>query len=78
MQVIAGERVRRFAGGLRTVAETAVFVQTTATVRYPVVTRRARWRAGVSTDKQNILLKNEVGQRGRITRSPVNWQNLSE
>ncbi|MEJ2988391.1 hypothetical protein WDK12_24155, partial [Escherichia coli] len=28
-------------------------------VRYPVVTRRARWRAGVSTDKQNILLKNE-------------------
>ncbi|EFX8851444.1 lysozyme, partial [Shigella dysenteriae] len=39
---------------IRTVAETAVFVQTTATVRYPVVTRRARWRAGVSTDKQNI------------------------
>ncbi|SQD04649.1 membrane-associated lysozyme; Qin prophage [Escherichia coli] len=44
MQVIAGERVRRFAGGLRTVAETAVFVQTTATVRYPVVTGE---RAGV-------------------------------
>ncbi|EYB52358.1 endolysin [Escherichia coli] len=42
------------------------------------MTRRARWRAGESTDKQNILLKNEVGQRGRITRSPVNWQNLSE
>lgn len=67
MQVIAGERVRRFAGGLRTVAETAVFVQTTATVRYPVVTRRARWRAGVSTDKQNILLKNKAWPRGRIT-----------
>ncbi|EGD5144555.1 lysozyme, partial [Escherichia coli] len=49
-----------------------------ATVRYSVVTRRARWRAGESTDKQNILLKNAVGQRGRITRSPVNWQNLSE
>ncbi len=66
------ERVRRFAGGLRTVAETAVFVQTTATVRYPVVTRRARWRAGVSTDKQNILLKNAVCLHGRITRNPAN------
>ncbi|EIO97776.1 endolysin [Escherichia coli O111:NM str. 03-3484] len=42
------------------------------------MTRRARWRAGVSTDKQNILLKNDVGQRGRITRNPANWQNLSE
>ena len=78
MQVIAGERVRRFAGGLRTVAETAVFVQTTATVRYPVVTRRARWRAGVSTDKQNILLKNKAWPRGRITRNPANWRNVSE
>ncbi len=68
----AGERVRRFAGGLRTVAETAVFVQTTATVRYPVVTRRARWRAGVSTDKQNIVLKNAVCLHGRITRNPAN------
>ncbi|KYW38032.1 hypothetical protein AMK97_25775 [Escherichia coli] len=76
MQAIAGERVRRFAGGLRTVAETAVFAQIIATVRYPVVTRRARWRAGESTDKQNILLKNDVDQRGRITRNPANWQNL--
>ncbi|WP_347950364.1 hypothetical protein [Escherichia coli] len=24
------------------------------------MTRRARWRAGVSTDKQNILLKNKA------------------
>ncbi len=78
MQAIAGERVKRFAGGLRTVAETAVSAQTTVTVRYPVVTRRARWRAGESTDKQNILLKNDVDQRGRITRNPANWQNLSE
>ena len=67
MQVIAGERVRRFAGGLRTVAETAVSAQITVMVRYPVVTRRARWRAGVSTDKQNILLKNKAWPRGRIT-----------
>ncbi|STK43487.1 membrane-associated lysozyme; Qin prophage [Escherichia coli] len=37
MQVIAGERVRRFAGGLRTVAETAVFVQTNC---YGQVSRR--------------------------------------
>lgn len=78
MQVIAGERVRRFAGGLRTVAGTAVFAQITVTVRYPVVTRRARWRAGESTDKQNILLINDVGQGGRITRNPANWQNVSE
>ncbi|EIO16848.1 endolysin [Escherichia coli O103:H2 str. 2011C-3750] len=42
------------------------------------MTRRARWRAGESTDKQNILLKNDVGQRGRITRNPANWQNVSE
>ena len=69
---------RRFAGGLRMVAETAVFAQTTATVRCPVVTRRARWRAGVSTDKQNVLLKNDVGQRGRITRNPAKWQSVSE
>ena len=53
-------------------------VQTTVTVRYPVVTRRARWRAGVSTDKQNILLKNEEWPRGRITRNPANWRNVSE
>ncbi|EEV8233576.1 lysozyme, partial [Escherichia coli] len=26
-----------------------------------------RWRAGVSTDKQNILLKNKAWPRGRIT-----------
>ncbi|ERF88588.1 hypothetical protein CFSAN002237_20780, partial [Escherichia coli O104:H21 str. CFSAN002237] len=78
MQAIAGERVKRFAGGLRTVAETAVSAQTTVTARYPVVTRRARWRAGESTDKQNILLKNDVGQRGRITRNPANWQSVSE
>ncbi|TJR20911.1 lysozyme, partial [Escherichia coli] len=45
---------------------------------YPVVTRRARWRAGVSTDKQNILLKNEVCLHERITRNPANWQNVSE
>ncbi len=69
---------KRFAGGLRTVAETAVFAQITVMVRYPVVTRRALWRAGESTDKQNILLKNDVGQRGRITRNPANWQNVSE
>ncbi|KNF84105.1 endolysin [Escherichia coli] len=31
------------------------------------MTRRARWRAGVSTDKQNILLKNKAWPRGRIT-----------
>ncbi|EGD9527774.1 lysozyme, partial [Escherichia coli] len=48
------------------------------TVRYPVVTRRARWRAGESTDKQNILLKNKVWPRGRITRNPANWRNVSE
>ncbi|STJ14617.1 membrane-associated lysozyme; Qin prophage [Escherichia coli] len=46
MLVIAGEHAKRFAGGLRTVAETAVFAQTTVTVRYPVATRRVRWRAG--------------------------------
>ena len=40
--------------------------------------RRARWRAGVSTDKQNILLKNEEWPRGRITRNPANWRNVSE
>ncbi|ERF90469.1 hypothetical protein CFSAN002237_18375, partial [Escherichia coli O104:H21 str. CFSAN002237] len=57
MQAIAGGHARRFAGGLKTVAETAVSAQITVMVRYPVVTRRARWRAGVSTDKQNILLK---------------------
>ncbi|EYV99596.1 endolysin [Escherichia coli O157:H7 str. 2011EL-2312] len=78
MQVIAGERVRRFAGGLRTVAETAVFAQTTATVRFHGVTRRARWRAGELTDKQNILLKNAVCSHWRITRNPANWQKLSE
>ncbi|EGR59977.1 hypothetical protein HUSEC41_27955, partial [Escherichia coli O104:H4 str. 01-09591] len=49
MQAIAGERVKRFAGGLRTVAETAVSAQIIATVRYPVATRRVRWHAGVST-----------------------------
>ncbi|EEW3613247.1 lysozyme, partial [Escherichia coli] len=38
----------------------------------------ARWRAGESTDKQNILLKNEVCLHGRITRNPANWQNVSE
>ncbi|HFD3053399.1 TPA: lysozyme, partial [Escherichia coli] len=27
-----------------------------------------RWRAGESTDKQNILLKNAVCSHGRITR----------
>ncbi|MFA8858713.1 endolysin, partial [Escherichia coli] len=48
------------------------------TVRYPGETRRARWRAGESTDKQNILLINDVGQGGRITRNPANWQNVSE
>jgi len=69
---------RRFAGGLRTVAGTAVFAQITVTVRYPGETRRARWRAGESTDKQNILLINDVGQGGRITRNPANWQNVSE
>ncbi len=78
MLVTAGERVRRFAGGLRTVAETAVSAQITVMVRYPVVTRRARWRAGESTDKQNILLKNKVWPRGRITRNPANWRNVSE
>ena len=78
MLVIEKVPAKRFAGGLRTVAETAVFVQTTVTVRYPVVTRRARWRAGESTDKQNILLINDVGQGGRITRNPANWQNVSE
>ncbi|ONG14965.1 lysozyme, partial [Escherichia coli] len=78
MLVIEKVPAKRFAGGLRTVAETAVFVQTTVTVRYPVVTRRARWRAGVSTDKQNILLKNEEWPRGRITRNPANWRNVSE
>ncbi|EZE66514.1 endolysin, partial [Escherichia coli O45:H2 str. 2009C-4780] len=30
------------------------------------------------TGKQNILLKNDVGQRGQITRNPANWQNVSE
>ncbi|OTD15078.1 lysozyme, partial [Escherichia coli] len=56
----------------RTVAGTAVFAQITVTVRYPVVTRRARWRAGESTGKQNILLKNAICSRGRITRNPAN------
>ncbi|EHW10107.1 hypothetical protein ECTW10119_2095 [Escherichia coli TW10119] len=37
-----------------------------------------RWHAGVSTGKQNILLKNDVDQRGQITRNPANWQNVSE
>ncbi len=78
MQEIEKVPAKRFAGGLRTVAETAVFAQITVMVRYPVVTRRALWRAGESTDKQNILLKNDVGQRGRITRNPANWQNVSE
>ncbi len=78
MLVTAGEHARRFAGGLRTVAETAVFAQTTATVRSHGVTRRARWRAGELTDKQNILLKNAVCSHGRITRNPANWQKLSE
>ncbi|EPX8603637.1 endolysin, partial [Escherichia coli] len=40
------------------------------------MTRRARWRAGESTDKQNILLKNEVCLHGWITRNPANWQNV--
>ncbi|RGO57657.1 lysozyme, partial [Escherichia coli] len=40
--------------------------------------RRARWRAGESTDKQNILLKNDACSRGRITRNPASWQNVSE
>ncbi|RNJ08655.1 lysozyme, partial [Escherichia coli] len=39
---------------------------------YPGETRRARWRAGESTDKQNILLKNAVFSHGRITRNPAN------
>ncbi len=43
-----------------------------ATVRYPGEIRKVRWRAGVSTDKQNILLKNGVCSRGRITRNPAN------
>ncbi|ENY5969540.1 lysozyme, partial [Escherichia coli] len=30
------------------------------------------WRAGESTDKKNILLKNEVCSHGRITRNPAN------
>ncbi|EZC48393.1 endolysin [Escherichia coli O121:H19 str. K5269] len=42
------------------------------------MTRRARWRAGESTDKKNILLKNEVCLHGWITRNPANWQNVSE
>ncbi|EYX92998.1 endolysin [Escherichia coli O121:H19 str. 2011C-3500] len=42
------------------------------------MTRRARWRAGELTDKQNILLKNAVCSHGRITRNPANWQKLSE
>ncbi|ESE21083.1 hypothetical protein HMPREF1617_00860 [Escherichia coli 908675] len=42
-------------------AETAVFVQITAMDRSHGVTRRARWRAGELTNKQNILLKNDVG-----------------
>ncbi|EOT6483491.1 lysozyme, partial [Escherichia coli] len=29
-------------------------------------------RAGESTDKKNILLKNEVCSHGRITRNPAN------
>ncbi|ENW8755674.1 glycoside hydrolase family protein, partial [Escherichia coli] len=33
-----------------------------------------RWRVGGSTGKQNILLKNEICSRGRITRNPANWQ----
>ncbi|ETJ78981.1 endolysin, partial [Escherichia coli ATCC BAA-2192] len=60
------------------VAETAVSAQIIATVRYQDVTRRVRCHAGVSTGKQNILLKNDVGQRGQITRNPANWQNVSE
>ncbi|EZG89219.1 hypothetical protein BX96_08995, partial [Escherichia coli O26:H11 str. 2011C-3282] len=78
MQVIEKVPAKRFAGGLRTVAETAVSAQIIATVRYPGEIRKVRWRAGVSTDKQNILLKNDVGQRGQITRNPANWQNPSE
>ncbi|EON5304334.1 lysozyme, partial [Escherichia coli] len=39
------------------------------------MTRRARWRAGESTDKQNILLINDACSCGRITRNPANWQN---
>ncbi|EFH2481651.1 endolysin, partial [Escherichia coli] len=38
------------------------------------MTRRARWCAGESTDKQNILLINDVCQGGWITRNPANWQ----
>ena len=78
MQVIEKVPAKRFAGGLRTVAETAVSAQIIATVRYPGETRKVHWRAGELTDKQNILLKNDVGQRGRITRNPANWQKLSE
>ncbi|EON1764876.1 lysozyme, partial [Escherichia coli] len=33
------------------------------------------WPAGELTGKQNILLKNEICSRGRITRNPVNGQN---
>lgn len=40
MPVIVKVPARRFAGGLRMVAKTAVFAQTTATVRYHGVTRK--------------------------------------
>ncbi|OVA39267.1 hypothetical protein UP77_25030 [Escherichia coli] len=69
MQEIEKVPAKRFAGGLRTVAGTAVFAQITVTVRYPVVTRRARWRAGESTDKQNILLKMKVANAAGKTES---------
>ena len=70
--------VLKSADGYMTAAGTVGTAQITVTGRYRGVTRRARWRAGVSTDKQNILLKNAVDQRERITRNPANWQKLSE
>lgn len=72
MQAIEKVPVRRFAGGLRTVAETAVSVQIIATVRSHGVTRE---RAGVLGHRQiaEYFPENDVYQRGWITRNPENW-----
>ena len=64
--------VLKSADGYMTAAGTVGIAQITVTGRYRGVTRRARWRAGELTDKQNILLKNAVCSHGRITRNPAN------
>ena len=46
MPVIVKAHARRFAGGLRMVAETAVFVPIAALGKFRVGTKKVCWRAG--------------------------------